>query len=223
MSGGTGFEFSYSGGDKSQRVETSPFVMMVLGDFGGQASEKANADPAWLMQVPVRNVDIDNIDQLWKVFAPRLEIDIEGVLLTLEPADLDDFHPDQLYAQQPLFAELRQLRKRLLDPSTSSEALAEVLESRTEPADETAFAESADTPAPAESPDNMFERLLGESRAKPSPVAAASSSLDTLLSKVVGPHVVYELDPKVDTAIEAVDQAIADSMRRILNHPEFQA
>ncbi len=221
MAGGIGFEFSYSAGDKSKRVETSPFVMMVLGDFGGHTDK--DADPAWLMQVPVRNVDIDNIDQLWKLFSPVLEIDIDSVPLRLEPRDLDDFHPDQLYSQQPLFAGLRQLRKRLLDPATSSDALAEVIQSRTAPADESPSAASADRSAPEENGDNMFERLLGGARAQPSPVAAASSSLDKLLSKVVGPHVVHEPDPKVDTAIEAVDQAIAESMRRILHHPGFQA
>ena len=221
MQGRTGFEFSYSGGDKSQRVETSPFVMMVLGDFGGQTSRDADTDPAWLMQVPVRNVDIDNIDQLWKVFAPRLEIDIEGAVLTLEPTDLDHFHPDHLYEEQPLFEELRQLRKRLLDPSASPEALAEVLQSRPQSSGEAPPAEPAETPV--ESSDNMFERLLGETRTSPSPVATASSRLDSLLSKVVGPHIVHELDPKVDTAVEAVDQAIAESMRRILHNPEFQA
>jgi len=145
------------------------------------------------------------------------------VPLTLEPTDLDDFHPDQLYRSQPLFAELRLLRKRLLDPATSSDALAEVLESRTEPAGEAPLPEAQDTPVPSESGDNMLERLLGESRSQPSPVAAASSSLDSLLSKVVGPHVVHGLDPKVDTAIDAVDNAIAESMRRILHHPDFQA
>jgi type VI secretion system protein ImpC len=81
----------------------------------------------------------------------------------------------------------------------------------------------ADTGELEESGDNMFERLLGESRARPSPVAAASTNLDSLLKKVVGPHVVHELDPKVDTAIDVVDQAIAESMRRILHHPDFQA
>jgi type VI secretion system ImpC/EvpB family protein len=217
-----GFEYGFGGGDKSQRVETTPFVMMVLGDFGGHANNDADADPAWLMQVPVRNVDIDNVDQLWDVFAPRLEIDIEGVPVRFEPTELDDFHPDELYMEQPLFAELRQLRKRLLDPSTSADALKEVLESRPESTQEASFEVSPDAPGPAESGDNMFERLLGGSREAPSPVAAASTSLDNLLSKVVGPHIVHELDPKVDTAVEAVDQAIAESMRRILHHPEFQ-
>ena len=223
MPGKIGFEFSMAGGDKSQRVETSPFVMMVLGDFGGNAGNKNNNDPAWLMQVPVRNVDIDNIDELWKIFSPTLEIDIEGVPLTLQPADLDDFHPDQLYRNQPLFAELRLLRKRLLDPATSSDALTEVLESRVDPVDETPPSQAEEAPVSSESGDDMFGRLLGERRAQPSPVAAASSTLDGLLSKVVGPHVVYGLDPKVDTAIDAVDSAIADSMRRILHHPDFQA
>ena len=223
MPGGMDFEFSMAGGKTSQRVETSPFVMMVLGDFGGNAGKITDDDPSWLMQVPVRNVDIDNIDQLWKVFTPKLEIDIEGSPVVLEPGDLDDFHPDYLYNNQPLFAELRKLRQRLLDPATSSEALAEVLQSSPKPANE------ASEPAPtgdqrqSESSDNMFERLLGERRAEPSPVAAASSRLDSLLQKVVGPHVVHELDPKVDTAVDAVDKAVAESMRRILHHPDFQA
>lgn len=223
MAGGTGFGFEFAGGDKSQRVEISPFVMMVLGDFGGHANKNADTDSAWLMQVPVRKVDIDNIDQLWKAFSPRLSIDIQGVPLTLEPTDLDDFHPDNLYRDQPLFADLRDLRKRLLDPATSSAALAEVLDSSNEAAAEESFPSSAGTDSASDSDDNMFERLLGERRAEPSPVAVASSSLDGLLEKVVGPHVVHEADPKVDTAIDAVDQAIAETMRRILHHPEFQA
>lgn len=224
MPGVMGFEFSTASGKKSQRIETSPFVMMVLGDFAGNADKTADDDSAWLMQVPVRNVDIDNLDGLWKVFAPKLEIDIEGTLLTLEPGDLDDFHPDHLYRNQPLFADLRQLRKRLLDPATSSEALAEVMAVNPEPADETSTPTlGSNTREQTESGENMFERLLGERRAQVSPVAAASSHLDNLLQRVVGPHVVHELDPKVDTAVDAVDKAIAQSMRQILHHPDFQA
>ena len=40
MAGGMGFEYGFAGGDQSQRVETSPFVMMVLGDFGGHGNAK---------------------------------------------------------------------------------------------------------------------------------------------------------------------------------------
>jgi len=218
-----GFEFGWAGGDQSQRVETSPFVMMLLGDFGGNTNLAHDRDPAWLMQVPVRSVDIDNIDKLWRAFSPSLEFDIDGVAIRLEPTSLEDFHPDQLYRSQPVFDSLRQLRKRLLDPVSSAAALAEVLESRAVPENEPAFPAKAETPPPAESGDDMFERLLGGRGTAPSPAAAATSRVDSLLRNIVGPHVVEQPDPKVDTAIEAVDQAIAESMRRILHHPDFQA
>jgi len=223
MPGRMGFEFGWAGGDQSQRVETSPFVMLVLGDLGGSSNLKHDQDPAWLMQAPVRNVDIDNIDQLWQVFSPSLEFAIEDVAIRLEPTSLEDFHPDQLYRSQPLFDRLRELRKRLLDSETSAAALAEVLESRAGPAAADPVPASTETPASAEGGDDMFERLLGARRSEPSPAAATSSRLDNLLSKIVGPHVVQEPDPKVDSAIRAVDQAIAESMRRILHHPDFQA
>lgn len=223
MPGGMGFEFSMPGGKQSQRVETSPFVMMVLGDFGGNAGNPADNDPSWLMQAPVRNVDIDNIDKLWNVFTPKLEIDIEGTPVTLKPRDLDEFHPDHLFRDQPLFAELRGWRQRLLNPETSSEALAEVIGSSAAAVADSPGEPTADEPTPADDGDDMFERLLGEKRSQPSAVAAASSRLDNLLQKVVGPHVVQEQDPKVDTAVDAVDRAIAESMRKILHNPDFQA
>jgi len=222
MPGGMEFEFGWARGDRSQRVETSPFVMMVLGDFGGHTNMAHDRDPAWLMQVPVRNVDVDNIDKLWQIFSPSLEFDIEGVAVRLEPMDIEDFHPDQLYRSQPVFDRLRQLRKRLLEPATSADALAEVLASRAGPEDETAFPAPTETLPSAESGDDMFERLLGGRSGAPSP-AAAGTRLDSLLRNIVGPHVVQEPDPKVDTAIAAVDEAIAESMRRILHHPDFQA
>jgi len=223
MPGKLEFEFGMANGTKPQRLETSPFVMMVLGEFGGNAGQKSNNDPAWLMQVPVRNVDIDNIGQLWSVFEPRLEIDIQGSMVQLAPSDLDDFHPDHLFSTLPLFGELRKLRKRLLDPATSAEAMAEVTSSAPQQAAETGTAAIEEKPATAESGDQMFERLLGERREPSAPAAATQTRLDSLLERVVGPHIVYELDPKVDTAVDAVDLAITGTMRSILHHPDFQA
>ncbi len=218
------FEFGSAGGNKPQRKESSPFVMLVLGNFAGNSRRNTHPDPALLMQVPVRQVDIDNIDQLWSVFEPSLELDIAGSRVELQPRDLDDFHPDQLFHQLPLFSDLRQLRKRLLDPATSAEALAEVTASS--PAPETPDQPHQVTEEGMESGDKMFERLLGErpeqASATSTPAVSAQSKLDSFLHRVVGPHVVYELDPKVDTAIDAVDMAIADTMRNILHQPDFQ-
>lgn len=218
------FEFGSAGGNKPRRKQSSPFVMLVLGDFAGNTLRDNQTDPALLMQIPVRQVDIDNIDQLWEVFEPALVLDIAGKNVGLKPRDLDDFHPDQLFQQLPLFSELRQLRKRLLDPASSAEALAEVTTSS--PAPETTEQSQATEAEQIESGNQMFERLLGDrpEQTTTTPIASTSSQskLDSFLQRVVGPHVVYELDPKVETAVDAVDLAIATTMRSILHQPDFQ-
>ena len=46
--------------------------------------------------------------------------------------------------------------------------------------------------------------------------------VDQLLQRVVAPHVVPAKDPRQDVLIAAVDSAIAETMRRVLHHPDFQ-
>jgi len=225
MPGRMEFELRPAGGSQPRRTESSPFVMLVLGDFAGNIGKTANSGAAALTQVPVRQVDIDNIDQLWTVFEPALELDIDGTRVEVSPRDLDDFHPDQLFQRLPLFAELRQLRKRLLDPATSNETLAAVTASSpTSGSSQAPGTGNQEPTGEAESGDQMFERLLGERPAPQaqSPATTAQTHLDSFLQRVVGPHVVYELDPKVETAVEAVDLAIARTMRCILHQPDFQ-
>lgn len=177
------------------------------------------------MQVPVRNVDLDNIDQLWSHIKPRLVLSIEDFQINVEPSEMDDFHPDQMYRTLPVFKELRQMRKRLLDPTTASDTLSELIQSQsleTKPS-----TDSADIPA--EDGNQMFERLLGGAR--PDSVSTSSghtadsapSGIDQLLQKAVAAYIMHAPDPRVDSAIDAVDKAIAESMRKILHHPEFQA
>lgn len=226
MPGRMEFELRPTGGSPPRRTEVSPFVMLVLGDFAGNTGKNANPGTTALTQVPVRQVDIDNIDQLWAVFEPAFELEIDGARVEFAPRDLEDFHPDQLFQQMPLFAELRQLRKRLLDPASSAAALAEVTASSPAQAAETLNQPPQATKGETESGDQMFERLLGERHVPPVPTrdsaVTAQAHLDSFLQRIVGPHVVYELDPKVETAVEAVDLAIADTMRNILHQPDFQ-
>ena len=54
------FEFGSAGGNRPQRKESSPFVMLVLGNFVGNTSENTHPDPTLLLQIPVRQVDIDS-------------------------------------------------------------------------------------------------------------------------------------------------------------------
>jgi type VI secretion system protein ImpC len=222
MPGHLEFELRSAGGKPARRLETSPFVMLVMGDFSASKTKAEISDPAVLMQVPVRNVDIDTLEQLWSVFEPELVIEIEGNPVTFKPEDIDDFHPDQLFHKLPVFAELKQLRKRLLDPATSADALSQVIAAGATPvSDETQASEVPDLEK-AEGGEDMFARLLGDRPQHDQP-APVQSQLDGFLQRLVGPHVVYATEPKFEAAIDAVDLATAEGMRKILHHADFQA
>lgn len=224
MPGKLEFEFSTATGSQTQRKQDIPFVMLVMGDFGGHSEQHPN-DPSWLMQVPVRKVDLDSVGRLWTQIKPRLNLSIEDCPVCIEPLDIDDFHPDHLYRSLPVFEELRQIRKRLLDPATASDTLSALMQSQ--PAE--AEPDSSTTTAAGEDGNQMLERLLGRARpdsVAPSAGSAARSSppgLDRLLQKAVAAHIVHAPDPRVDSAVDAVDKAIAETMRQILHHREFQA
>jgi hypothetical protein len=200
--------------------DDTPFSILLLGDFGGPASDAAGA--------PMRKVDIDSVEELWEVFEPGLELEIDGVQFGFMPRDLDHFHPDHLYYELPVFKELRGLRKRLLDPATADATLADLMSTsaaaQVEEAPLAAAEEGADEKT-SETGEDMFGRLLGGSRENqaPAPLAAAQSNLDLLIQQSVAPHIVHDPNPRVDAAVDSVDRGITDLMRKVLHHPEFQA
>jgi len=57
---------------------------------------------------------------------------------------------------------------------------------------------------------------------KGSDAQTSTQSIEQLLQKAVAAHIVYDQDPRVDSAIDAIDKSIAQIMRKILHHPEFQ-
>jgi type VI secretion system protein ImpC len=63
-----------------------------------------------------------------------------------------------------------------------------------------------------------FAALIGQPT-----VSVAQVQLDDLLKKIVTPYLVPAKDPKQDKLIATVDQAISQTMKSILHHPDFQA
>lgn len=220
MPGGMEFDFTMRGAGAGAPRETQPFSLLLLGHYG-----VAGADDA--ATAPVMKVDIDNLDSLWDRFEPRLELDVDGVTMVFEPRDLDDFHPDALFAALPAFRELRELRKRLLDPSSADEALAEVLRSAAPvPESDASVPEDTGTSPPeGESGEDMFSRLLGDRAAGgagDAPAPRPAPGLDALIRSAVAPHIVEESDPRADAAVNSVDQGLATLMRRILQDDAFR-
>lgn len=220
---GLNMDFSFSNDPNGRRVEVKPFNLLLLGDYSGNGGgERIRLTP----ECPILKVDIDSVDELWMRFRPQLGFRLGSMEIELEPRDIDDFHPDELYRNLPVFQEMRAMRRKLLDPSSSRSALEEILASGTvfedSPSDE--VQPSAGEPAASkESADAMFERLLGSSASQAARPAAATGELDSFIRKLVAPHVVQQADPRVDTAVDSLDLAATELMRRILHNPAFQA
>ena len=215
MSGRMEFDFDLRRAD-SQRVDDTPFSVLVIGDYGGDHRSDAAA-------APMRKVDVDNVDELWELFAPDISFEAAGHGVGFTPRDLDDFHPDQLVSTLSAFGELRGLRRRLLDPATADATLAEVLSSTPEPSPEPADFGTAPE-APAEDGDDMFSRLLGQpQQGSGATESAARSTIDNLVANLVAPHIVHEPNPHIDAAVDSVDRGMSDLMGAVLHHPAFQA
>jgi len=99
------------------RDETEPMRLLVLGDFSG----KAATERAPLASRPAPRVDIDNFDDVMRRLAPRVSVPAGEIRFE----QIDDFHPDRLYARLDLFKALREARTR--PPAISDDLLGRLL------------------------------------------------------------------------------------------------
>ncbi len=219
-------EFSFNV-PKTERVRTrertrgGPFRILVLADLSGRDNRGLLEPGPALAARPTLQVDVDSFDTVLARLSPTLELGLpKGGQVSVTLTDLDHFHPDELYRRLELFQGLRDLRRRLGDPSTFAEAASE-LETNEPPASNTP-PDAAEQAAPDESDGDMFSRLLGkEPSAQPQARAGRRGSFDigNFIAGVVGPHVVPEPDPRAETYIAGVDAATTEQMRALLRHP----
>jgi len=216
-------EFKIRGEAAGRRRQEQPFNLLILGNFSGHVAELAGDAGEAIAKRRIVHVDLDNVDELWSLFHPYLQLQLGSASIEISPGDIDDFHPDQLYRTLPLFGDLREMRKKLLDPGTAQSALGEILS-----AGAVIEGEIVDDAGRAADEDAglMFERLLGRPASQtPAQQAVASElgKLDAFIREMVAPHIVNDPDPRVETAVDSVDLAITELMRGILHHEDFQA
>lgn len=203
---------------ESQRtgiIEEPPFKLLALGNWSGDAEKKE------LGSRRVIEIDRDNFDETIAKLGVRLELEYEGGTLSLEFADLDDFHPDQIFRRVALFSELRDLRKRLRDENTFNAAAREVRDrfgiERT----------AAEEPVAAEEEEQAAGGLLDAILTRPSggapkPKPGMSKDIADLVNDIVRPHLVSLDENEQSQMILAVDAAISGLMRGILHDARFQ-
>jgi len=199
-----------------QRDEDDLFRILVLADLGGSPAARG-ARP--LLQRKPLAIDLDNFDQVMARMVPQLTLTLDGVPLTIAFQEMDDFHPDQLFARLPPFVALRQLRASLADPAQFHSAAAAL-------GGKTAGHGAAGFVAAPEASD--LERLLGRKAAAPPPAAtdggsSAVPNIDTWLRSIVSPYVVQDISGEQAQWLAAVDAALSATMRSLLHHPAFQA
>lgn len=203
------------------RKDSSKFRLAVLGDFSARANAGQLATGDQLAQRKPLRIDFDNFDDVLQRLGIQLSLPLGsgGGAVQVAIRSLDDFHPDELYDNVELFSELSGLRQQLKNKSTFAKAAQQVqswLGDKLPPPARPAAARGTSIPADCKLSD--FARLSGQQTAR----GASEQAAAQLIRQVVAAHVVPAADPQQAPLLAAVDAALADAMRSILHHPDFQ-
>jgi len=206
-----------------------PFYILLLGDWSGRESLAVNSD---LSKSNPTEIDRDNFEEVLQKLDVRLNLDFQGDgenVLSLRFVEFEDFHPDKIFHQLPLFAILRDVRRRLVDSQTFDDAAREVRSWLAETENEKPVESKIQDTVAEESistPDDLLDQILGEADENTTVALnqnAESSELSDLVRKLVKPYLLQTDMAEQSKLLMIVDEVISDLMRKILHHPQFQA
>lgn len=219
MAGGIGFEVNLGAArgpaDRALRRSNRRHIL-VLGDFTGRRNRGVETTED-LERRPVLSVDIDRWDAVLARLSPALRF---GAALAASSSpevvfrSLDDFHPDRLLAAMEPFRRLRESRARLGDPALF-EREADRLMANAAPA-----SPGVQEPA-SEGASDLLQRLIG-SPAAADPAAATAGAVDSLIRRLVQPHIRPGPSRSPAPFLAAVDASLSETMRTVLHDPDFQ-
>jgi type VI secretion system protein ImpC len=201
----------------------TPFCIAILGDFSGR-DNRGLIEPRAVGERRPYLVDRDNFDAVLSRLRPELHLPTEGGNpLVFRFSQLDDFHPDHLFENEA-FQKLKAVRERVQDSSTFAE-IADELGLRPASAARASESPCMSAPSPARLAsgsllDEMIEQT--ESRVALEP-ARKTGEIQEFARQLAAKYSVSAPDPRQPDVVAAVDGAIGDTMRAILQHPDFQA
>lgn len=211
--------------------EDPPFHVLFSGDFSGRQNlARTVTDP-----LPVRGpieIDRDNFDEVMRKLNVGLVLEPGGKgngAVRLRFSSLDDFHPDEIFRKISVFRELRELRKRLLDPEKYDLAAREVRgwfdeNVSEEPEDE----KEQSSPERIRDVDGggLLEDIMGHAKRDASSYAeehTERTDLGNLVRELVRPHLVTTDEVEQARLVSAVDETTSDLMRGIVHDSEFRS
>lgn len=213
------YEVSFGTIGKAARAQPGPaFRLAVLGDFSGRGNAGVLETGAKLAARKAHKVDVDNLDSLLERLAPTIKVPIgdAGEVIAVPVKSMDDFHPDQLVENLPLFEELLQLRRNLMSKSGFDRAAKQVLSWSGEEALPPPPRRGGATTIATDRKLSDFARLTGRKQGE-------EADPGDLIRRLVGPFIVAARDSRQDALVARVDAALSDAMRRVLHHPDFQS
>jgi len=207
-------------GERGGVVDEPPFRILVTGDFSGDAEKRAVTSRS-----PIE-IDRVNFDQGMARLGTSLDLDLQDQTIKLRFTELEDFHPDRIFEQVPLFADLKDVRRRLKNEDTFHEAAREVRSWFPPPAVEKEETSAVIDNAGGEEPQDLLGQILAQpgGGAVPKPSRSKEAQeLNSLLSELVRPYLVRVDEDERAPLISAVDGATSELMRKILHNHKFQA
>ena len=202
---------------KSVLEPGTPFRVAILGDFTGRAN-RGILNPGLRSRKPLF-VDRDNIDESLARLSVEISLPIFGrdvAPVTIKFSEMEDFHPDRLYAKLQVFEALHEIRQSMKDPG----AFASFAKGEIQPPLTGERKVEGDPPV-----GNLLDRILDESEDKKAEDEPNQSQpeMERFLREITEPHLVPKAHPKQAEMIASVDEASGELMRRILHHNDFQA
>ncbi|MBA2116230.1 type VI secretion system contractile sheath domain-containing protein [Bremerella alba] len=212
------------GGSRSHAPEVNektPLHLLLIGNFRGTGHQADRMSPK-----PV-SVDRDNLYEL----PEKLGVRLDGILASpdgqtedIEFQEFEDFEPDELFEKLTLFENLRTLRRRLQNPKHFDKAAAEVMAwaPQQEASATTTVKDTTPVSPSAPGSEDLFADVLSQS------TDTSGSPLETgnwgaFIAEVLAGSDIQKVDPRQDELIAVVDEAIQETMRRVLQGPKFHA
>ena len=223
------FQFKHRDENQPKPNNQAPFHLLMLGNFSGPGFKERAAYPD-IKDRPWYRIDCDDIDDVMAKLAPQLQLQAGADKAWLfTPKSLDDFHPDEIFANFPPFQELRQLRRQLSNNSTFAEA-AKTLEAWLGISHVAPQAAQPST-APSINPSTDNSGLLDSILDSGDPSAAAPFSNDAstdawlrnMVDDAIASYTLPGKDPRQEDYLALLDRSISDLMRTLLHLPEFQS
>jgi type VI secretion system protein ImpC len=210
-----------------KRSAAGAFHVAIIGDFSGRGS-RGELDIQSLSSRKVIEVDRDNIEQVFSQLKVSLRIALSETDLDFH--EFDSLHPDYLLEHLDLFSKFNTLKTRLKKPDQFAAIVAEMQALKIYSAEQTP-ANQAATKTVNPTAHRAMNESSNDSNTLDSILAGAQLQQNTrsdigdinqYIKQLVAPYAQAKADPRLPEMLNAVNDAMAQTLRDLMHNSAFQ-